>query len=80
LLRQRKADIYYYDPFVKEISSDDHEYSGIKKISWIQKDIRSMDGAIIVTDHDGIDWKLLLENTLVYDTRGVKRKLSHFKR
>lgn len=72
-LRKRKADLYYYDPYVESV--DNSEYAGMKSISWTKEELSQIDGAIIVTDHDGIDWNLLIESCLVYDTRGVLRKL-----
>lgn len=74
LLKQRKANIFYYDPFVT--TTEGTEYTDITPINWAAEDISKMDGAIIVTDHSDIDWQLLMDHTLVYDTRGVTRKIS----
>lgn len=76
LLQMREADVCYYDPYIDEISNNDLKYKNITPICWTRESLSKIDGAIIVTDHDGIDWNLLIENTLVYDTRGVLRKLN----
>jgi len=73
LLKQRKAHIFYYDPHVSTVIGT--EYQDIKPINWTAEDLLKIDGAIIVTDHSGIDWKFLQDHTLVYDTRGVMRHL-----
>lgn len=75
ILQKRKASVCYYDPHIDKIPDNDPDYKNISKINWTKEELSKVDGAIIVTDHDGIDWKLLIENTLVYDTRGVIRKL-----
>jgi len=75
LLQARKAHIYYYDPFIKKIPQDDPDYQNLTAIEWNKQSLSQIDGAIIVTDHDHIDWQLLTDNTIVYDTRGVLRHL-----
>lgn len=69
LLKLRHADISYYDPFV--LSVDNTEFEGINCIEWNADTLKTFDAAIILTDHDGIDWKLLVDNCFVFDTRNV---------
>lgn len=69
LLKLRHADISYYDPFV--LSVENTEFDGIANIEWKADVLKNFDAAIIVTDHDGIDWNILTENCFVFDTRNV---------
>lgn len=69
LLKQRHADISYYDPYV--LSVDNTEFEGIPTIEWNADTLKSFDAAIILTNHDGIDWKILVDNCFVFDTRNV---------
>jgi UDP-N-acetyl-D-glucosamine dehydrogenase len=69
LLHKRGADIYFYDPYVGDIKNTEFEH--LKRAEWTKENLLKMDGAIIITDHDGIDWKILQDNCLVYDTRNV---------
>jgi UDP-N-acetyl-D-glucosamine dehydrogenase len=69
LLKQRHADISYYDPFVKSVSGT--EFDGIPTTDWTAAALKTFDAAIILTNHDGIDWNILTENCFVFDTRNV---------
>ena len=69
LLKQRHADLSYYDPFVKSVSGT--EFDGIPTTDWTAAALKTFDAAIILTNHDGIDWNILTENCFVFDTRNV---------
>ncbi len=69
LLKQRHADITYYDPYVVCVKNT--EFDGIPTIEWNATAIQSFDAAIILTNHDCIDWQLLVDNCFVFDTRNV---------
>jgi UDP-N-acetyl-D-glucosamine dehydrogenase len=69
LLKQRHADISYYDPFVLSVKNT--EFDGIPMIEWHKDALAKFDAALILTDHDGIDWKMLADNCFVFDTRNV---------
>jgi UDP-N-acetyl-D-glucosamine dehydrogenase len=69
LLKQRHADISYYDPYIASV--DNTEFEGIPTIEWNADSLKLFDAAIILTDHDCIDWKFLTKNCFVFDTRNV---------
>lgn len=69
LLKQRHADISYYDPFILSVVGT--EFDGIPTIEWKADILKNFDAAIILTDHDGINWKMLTDNCFVFDTRNV---------
>jgi UDP-N-acetyl-D-glucosamine dehydrogenase len=70
ILKQRQAHLTYYDPFVNLDEIANSEYKDIPTIKWTNAALKTFDSAIILTDHDTIDWSLLLENVpLILDTR-----------
>ncbi|HXW72835.1 MAG TPA: nucleotide sugar dehydrogenase [Methylocella sp.] len=79
MLRQRGADVDYYDPLVPVIppTREHAALSGLKSISFEAASLADYDAAIIVTDHDRIDWQALVDySRLVVDTRNVKKRVS----
>jgi UDP-N-acetyl-D-glucosamine dehydrogenase len=49
--------------------------AGRKSIPFDPAAIRSYDAVLVVTDHDEIDWNVVLENAqLVVDARNITRK------
>jgi UDP-N-acetyl-D-glucosamine dehydrogenase len=52
------------------------EFEGITSVPWEPARLREYDAAVIVTDHDGVDYAALVaESQLVVDTRNVTRGL-----
>jgi UDP-N-acetyl-D-glucosamine dehydrogenase len=83
-LEMRGAAVDYYDPYVPVIPHmrQHPELAGRKSIAFDPTVLRSYDAVLIVTDHDEIDWNVVLENAqLVVDTRNVtgKSRLDHTK-
>jgi UDP-N-acetyl-D-glucosamine dehydrogenase len=74
LLDGRKADFDYYDPYVPELP-DMREYpqfAGRKCVAWDPGALAGYDAAVIVTDHDCVDYAGLVGNVpLVVDTRNA---------
>ncbi len=69
LLLNRGSEIFWYDPYVEELTElgDD-----VKKVKLNPETIRKMDCAIIVTGHSGVDYKALVEGSaLIFDSRNV---------
>ncbi|MEE9190159.1 MAG: nucleotide sugar dehydrogenase [Candidatus Neomarinimicrobiota bacterium] len=70
ILEDLGGSVDFYDPFVAEI-----DWSGDKKVgleSLTQKIVQSYDAAIIITDHDDLDYALIKnESKLIVDTRNV---------
>jgi UDP-N-acetyl-D-glucosamine dehydrogenase len=76
LLEKRAADISYHDPHVAKLPLT-RNYPGLagkKCISLTRDTISAYDAAIIVTDHDDIDYRLLARHSrLIIDTRNAIR-------
>ncbi len=76
LLRVRKADVVYHDPFVPEVNFDDAHTMGhgepLNSIPLTIDEIQSADCVIIVTEHSDVDYKMVTENAkIIVDTRNA---------
>jgi UDP-N-acetyl-D-glucosamine dehydrogenase len=73
-LEARRCIVDYHDPFVPTIPPT-REYSslnGRRSIDFRIDDMSKYNGVLIVTDHDGIDYKAIADaSTLIVDTRNV---------
>lgn len=77
LLEKRGAHIEFHDPLVPQIPNlrEHPEFAGRKSIALDAKTVKTFDAALISTDHDGVDYRLLVENCpLVVDTRNACAK------
>jgi UDP-N-acetyl-D-glucosamine dehydrogenase len=73
LLEAGGAVVTYHDPHVPTVSIRDREYESQPLIAEF---LAAQDAVIIVTDHDSIDWSLVLQYTpFVVDTRNVLGRL-----
>jgi len=71
LLRDKKADIAYHDPFVDAFSV---EGGPVPSVGLTAEELSGADAVLIVTDHDDVDYELVVDNArLVLDTRNVLR-------
>jgi len=71
LLRRHGAEVVYHDRWANAL---DHELveAGVPSVELTQKVISGCDCAVIVTGHENVDYKLLLEHIpVVVDTRNV---------
>jgi UDP-N-acetyl-D-glucosamine dehydrogenase len=71
LLRRHGADVVYHDPWA---NADDHELveSHVPAVELTPKVVSGCDCAVVVTGHDKVDYKLLLDHIpVVVDTRNV---------
>jgi UDP-N-acetyl-D-glucosamine dehydrogenase len=74
LLERRGAHTSFYDPYVDEIpvTREHPAYGGRRSIVWDLEALSSFDAALIVTDHDGVDYDALSKSVrLIVDTRNV---------
>jgi UDP-N-acetyl-D-glucosamine dehydrogenase len=74
LLERRGATVDYYDPLVQVIpmTREHPELSGRVSQKFTPDIIASYDFAVVATDHDAVDWRILVENAkLIFDTRNV---------
>ena len=84
LLEARGATVDYFDPYVPKIPKT-RKYAhleGRKSVEWSLDDFIKYDAALICTDHDGLDYANLVDNSkLVVDTRNaVGNKTSHIEK
>jgi len=73
LLEVKGVRVSYHDPFVAE-------YHGRKSTPLTAEALRECDAALVVTDHDSVDYALVGEHApLVVDTRNVMAALGDVK-
>jgi UDP-N-acetyl-D-glucosamine dehydrogenase len=74
LLQDRGARVSYHDPYVPVLpeTRDNPSLGGMTSEAWGTALFENMDAALILTDHDGVDYRELVERCpLVVDTRNV---------
>jgi UDP-N-acetyl-D-glucosamine dehydrogenase len=74
LLEKRGARADYFDPYIPEIpkTREHAEFAGRRSIAFEAARLAAYDALLIVTDHDAIDYRSLVENgKLVVDTRNA---------
>jgi UDP-N-acetyl-D-glucosamine dehydrogenase len=74
LIEKRGAGVDYHDPFIAEIprTREHAALTGRRSHDLTASNIARYDAVLIATDHDGVNWKHLVENAkLVIDTRNV---------
>jgi len=69
LLRDKGAQVQYYDPFVPSIQHEDWD---LASVSDLIAAVRQADCVVIITDHMDIDYAEVFENAkLIFDSRNV---------
>lgn len=79
LLEHRGASVDYHDPYVPNIpkTRQYRHLAGRKSVALAPEIIRAYDAAIIVTDHENVDYGLLVDHAkLVVDTRNAIERLT----
>jgi len=74
LLKERGVDFDYYDPYIPIVqpTREHAAFTGMKSVNWSAESIGQYDAVLIATDHDDVDWKLLVESAdLIVDTRNA---------
>jgi UDP-N-acetyl-D-glucosamine dehydrogenase len=74
LLERRGARVAFHDPFLAEIppTREHPQFAGRRSVALEAAAAASFDAAIICTDHDPVDYRLLVEHCpLVIDTRNA---------
>jgi UDP-N-acetyl-D-glucosamine dehydrogenase len=73
LLLKEEANVTYYDPHVPSVRINGNE---LRSERVLDDFLASQDAAVIVTDHDSIDWMKVLEFApIIVDTRNVMGRL-----
>jgi UDP-N-acetyl-D-glucosamine dehydrogenase len=79
ILKRRGAEVAYYDPHVPTAAAIGHEHpllADMVSVEWSAATLEGFDCAVIVTDHDDVDYAALLEALpLVIDTRNATARL-----
>jgi UDP-N-acetyl-D-glucosamine dehydrogenase len=73
-LRERGADVAYYDPYVPVIrpTREHAHWAGTKSVTWSQQIVASFDAVVIATAHDAIDYNELAQwAQCIVDTRNA---------
>jgi UDP-N-acetyl-D-glucosamine dehydrogenase len=69
LLEERGAVVTYHDPFVPTLREDGHVH---ESVALTAEALRGSDAVVIVTDHDVIDYQLIVDTApVVIDTRNA---------
>jgi UDP-N-acetyl-D-glucosamine dehydrogenase len=74
LLKQRDAEVGYYDPYVPQIrpTRDHPQWAGTKSVSWDRSTIKEFDAVIIATAHACVDYQQLADwAQCIVDTRNA---------
>jgi UDP-N-acetyl-D-glucosamine dehydrogenase len=82
LLQARGAKVDYYDPYVAVIpkTREHPKLAGKRSIAFDPTVIRSYEAVLIVTDHDVIDWMVLVDSArLIVDTRNATGRVRNNK-
>lgn len=78
-IQQRGGIVSYYDPYIPVIpQTREHSYwEGMKSINWSIEELYKYDSAIIVTNHDAVDYAPLLAAGIeIIDTRNALNTLN----
>jgi UDP-N-acetyl-D-glucosamine dehydrogenase len=69
LLRQKKSEVSYHDPYIPHI---EHEDWGLDSVPDLSKAVKSADCVVIITNHTEYDYTAILEQAqLIVDTRNA---------
>lgn len=76
ILRQKGAEVMYYDPYIKKIPPlRNYDFSKIKAVNLDKKQLEKIDLVILVTDHDNVNYSLLKKySKIIFDTRNKLEK------
>lgn len=78
MLKQRGADVAYYDPFVPVITPtrEHSHWTGTKSVTWDKATITQYDAILIATAHDAVNYKELGNwAKCIIDTRNVMKQV-----
>ena len=71
LQKEKNLKIDFYDPYIKEINSRNKKFKSVKYFKLNYKELSKYDCVVIVTDHDNLNYKEILNNSkAIVDCRG----------
>jgi UDP-N-acetyl-D-glucosamine dehydrogenase len=80
LLREKEAKISYNDPNIPRIPKVRKHDLDLKSTLLTAKFLKSVDAALIITDHSSYDYSWIVENSnLVVDTRNATKDVKKFR-
>ena len=77
LLQEKGAEVDYHDPYVAEVPvmRDHPQLAGRRSVPWTAETIAACDAAVVCTDHDELDYGLLVDHApLIVDSRNAIRR------
>lgn len=77
MLEARGAKVSYHDPYIPTIpmTREHAEFAGRQSADLTADEVARYDGVLIATDHDNVNWEVLVENArLIVDTRNACAK------
>ena len=76
LLQGSGVELSYHDPYVPELPPMRHYHVEARSVPLTRDVLASHDFTVIVTNHDAMDWELVVEHSaLVVDTRNATRNV-----
>jgi len=78
LLKQRGADVAYYDPYIPVIgpTREHAEWKGVKSVQWNRRSVGSFDVTLIATAHQSVNYQELAQwSDTIVDTRNAMAKV-----
>ena len=77
ILKKNKISFDYYDPYFFKLKKGRNNQSEKKRIKLSKNNISKYDCSILMTDHDKINYKKILNfSKLIFDCRGVYKKMN----
>ncbi|WP_053942966.1 nucleotide sugar dehydrogenase [Kallipyga gabonensis] len=68
ILKERGANVDFYDPYIPSFKSQGHVYEGLKELTADQ--VKEADLLVITTAHQAFDYDMLVKNAkMIFDTR-----------
>jgi len=69
LLHKKRAKVSYYDPYIPNLKINSID---LKRIELTRSNLKKQDLVILVTAHEGIDYRMVVKNAkLIFDTRNA---------
>ena len=76
-LRNNGCIVDYHDPYIKSLPKNRNYYTNMKSKHLDKIMIKKYDGVLICTDHDNVNYDLVLKNSkIIFDSRNVFKKFS----
>ena len=69
LLEEHGATVEFHDPHIDSVREDGHVRKGV---SLTKERLEASDAVVIVTDHHGVDYQMVVDNArLIVDSRNI---------